>query len=376
MLLSFDMPATVKKYPFYLKMTIVLAGLILTVYILRVLGGVLIPLAFAMLAAVLLNPVFKWVCRPSMPRALSVLITVLLGMVCFAAIFFLLWKEVAQFGEALPLFKVKVNSLTESVEYWINQQFGVTPVKQVAYVKNVLSGAQASIGSALGTVLGLLSLVLLIPTYVFMLLYYKTLILNFIYEVFAEEHYKRVAEVLSQTKAAIQSYVVGLLVEMLIVAIMNILALLLLGVKYAILIGTLGAVINLLPIVGGIISILLPVMVVTVTRDGFSTQLAVILSYLAIQFIDNHIIFPRFVSVKVQINALISLIAVFLGDALWGIPGMFLSLPLIAVVKIICDRIDELKPWGKLLGDNVPTMHIGQRWSRRRKNAVLETQTA
>jgi len=93
-------------------------------------------------------------------------------------------------------------------------------------------------------------------------------------------------------------------------------------------------------------------------------------------FSDNHIIFPRFVSVKVQINALISLIAVFLGDALWGIPGMFLSLPLIAVVKIICDRVDELKPWGKVLGDSVPTRHIGQLWSRRHKKAVLETDKA
>jgi predicted PurR-regulated permease PerM len=73
----------------------------------------------------------------------------------------------------------------------------------------------------------------------------------------------------------------------------------------------------------------------------------------------------------VQINALISLVAVFLGEALWGIPGMFLSIPLIAVVKIICDRIEELRPWGKLLGDSVPTKHIGQLWGRKRRKAVL-----
>jgi predicted PurR-regulated permease PerM len=93
-----------------------------------------------------------------------------------------------------------------------------------------------------------------------------------------------------------------------------------------------------------------------------------------IQFIDNHIIFPRFALVKVQINALISLISVFLGGALWGIAGMVLSLPLIAVVKIICDRIEELKPWGKLPGDPVPTKLIGQLWGRMRRKAVLEEQ--
>src|ERR1700744_105071 len=228
------MPAVIKKFPFYLKVTVILFGLILTVYILSALGGILIPLAFAMLAAILLNPVFNFICRPQIPRAVSVLLTVLFGMACFAAIFFVLWKELAQFGESLPLLKTRMNSLVGSTEGWISQTFGVSADKQVAYVKNAFAGAQTSIGSALGTVFGLLSLVLLIPTYVFMMLYYKTLILNFIYEIFAEVNYKQVGAVLAQTKTAIQSYVVGLLVEMLIVGLMNIAALLLLGVKYAV----------------------------------------------------------------------------------------------------------------------------------------------
>ena len=113
----------------------------------------------------------------------------------------------------------------------------------------------------------------------------------------------------------------------------------------------------------------LPVLIATVTRDGYSTQLGIIASYLVIQFIDNNIIFPRFVSVKVQINALISIVIVLLGNALWGISGMFLSVPVVAVLKIIFDRIDGLRPWGKLLGDNVPTRYLGQ---RRAKKSVAE----
>lgn len=366
------MPANIKKYPFYMKVTVILFGLILAVYILKALDGILIPLACAALLASLLNPVFNWLCRPALPRAVSVLITVLIGVIVVGSIAYLIGSQVVQFGDSFPVLKSKINLLTSELEQWIYQHFGLTTDKQVKFIKNALDSGQPKLGSTIGTFFDTVSLVLLIPTYVFMLLYYKTLLLNFIYEVFAEEHFVEVAEVLRQTKNAIQSYMVGLLVEMVIISVMNSAALLLLGVKYAILIGVIGAILNMLPVVGGIIAIALPVLIATITTNGFSTQIGVIISYLVIQFIDNNIIFPRFVSVRVQINAFISLVAVFLGNALWGIPGMFLSLPLIAVVKIICDRIDDLQPWGKLLGDTVPTKHMGQLWSRRRRKAVLE----
>lgn len=366
------MATSVRKYPFYLKATVIIFGLILTVYVLKALSGILIPVACAILFSALLNPLFNRVCRPGLHRAISVTITVLIGVLIVSAIVYLVWTQIAQFSSTFPIFKARINVLVQELEKWIYLRFGVTTDKQVAFIKNALDSGPSALGSTIGTFFTTITLVLLIPTYVFMILYYKTLLLNFIYEVFAEEHFKSVGEVLDQTKNAIQSYMVGLLVEMVIVSAMNSVALLLLGVKYAILIGVIGGVLNMLPVVGGIVAIALPVLIATVTSDGFSTQFGVIIAYLVIQFIDNHIIFPRFVSVKVQINALISLIAVFLGNALWGIAGMFLSLPLIAVVKIICDRIEELKPWGKLLGDSVPTKHIGQLWRRKRREAVLE----
>jgi len=362
----------IRKYPFYLKATVIIFGLVLTVYVLKVLSGILIPVACAILFAALLNPLFNRICRPSLPRAVSVLITVLIGMIIVGSIIYLLWTQIAQFSSTFPVFKTKINLLIQELEKWISLHFGISTEKQVSFIKNALDSGQSALGSTIGTFLTTLSLVFLIPTYVFMLLYYKTLLLNFIYEIFAEENFKRVGEVLSQTKNSIQSYMIGLLIEMVIVSVLNSAALLILGVKYPLLIGVIGGFLNMLPVVGGIVAIALPVLIATVTSDGFSTQFGVIIAYLVIQFIDNHIIFPRFVSVKVQINALISLIAVFLGNALWGIAGMFLSLPLIAVVKIICDHIDELHPWGKLLGDSVPTKHLGQLWGRKQRKAVLE----
>ncbi|MEO7044928.1 MAG: AI-2E family transporter, partial [Ferruginibacter sp.] len=206
------------------------------------------------------------------------------------------------------------------------------------------------------------------------LLFYKNLILNFLHEVFAEENSDKVSEVLGETKSAIQSYMVGLLLEALVVAVMNVVALLLLGVQYAILLGVIGALLNMLPYIGGIVAIALPIIIATVTKEGFTTQLLIIGAYTVIQFIDNQFLVPLLVSSRVKINAFFSIVIVLLGGALWGVSGMFLSIPFLAILKIIFDRLPEMKPWGKLLGDEVPTRHKGQIWSKRRskKDAAAE----
>lgn len=360
----------IKQYPFYLKSTVILFGLILMVYILNGLADILIPVAFAALLTILLNPLCNRFLRLKFPKPLAILLTLLIATVTLSLIFYFLSAQLYQFGQSFPIFKTKMTQLIEQVEHWINFSFGISTERQVQFLKDALNSSQAMVGRTLGTVLGTLSLIFLIPVYVFMLLFYKPLILNFLYEVFSEKHSTRVSEILKETKTAIQSYIVGLLIEMVIVASLNSAALLLLGVKYAILLGLLGAIINMLPLIGGIIAILLPVLIATVTKEGYSTQLGVIATYLIIQFIDNNLIFPRFVSIKVKVNALISIIVVLLGNALWGIPGMFLSLPFTAVMKIIFDRIDELKPWGKLLGHDVPERHMGQIWGKRRKKKM------
>jgi predicted PurR-regulated permease PerM len=80
----------------------------------------------------------------------------------------------------------------------------------------------------------------------------------------------------------------------------------------------------------------------------------VLLLYLFIQFIDNNYIVPAVVASRVKINALVSVIVVLIGGALWGVSGMFLSIPLTAILKVVFDHIESLKPWGFLLGNMTP----------------------
>lgn len=356
----------VKQYPFYIKATVILFGIILLVYVLFNLQDIMIPLAFAMIFAILLNPVHTWFQKHKVPKVLSIIITILLAFILFGAIMYFLSSQIARFSDTLPLLKQKFGALTTQFGKWAQVRFGITIQKQVQLMNTALNSSTALLGSTVSTALGTLGIILLLPVYIFLFLFYKPLILNFLFEVFAEENMKRVSDILNETKSAIQSYMVGLLIEALIVAILNSTALLLLGVKYAILLGVIGALLNMIPYIGGVIAIALPVLIATVTKDGYNTQLGILIAYIIIQFIDNNILVPRIVSSKVQINALVSIITVLLGAALWGVPGMFLSIPFIAIIKIIFDRIPDLKPWGKLLGDTIPTRHKGEIWNLRR----------
>ncbi|RZM30232.1 MAG: AI-2E family transporter [Pedobacter sp.] len=360
-----------KEYPFYIKAPVIMLGLVIATFILSTLRDILVPLAFSTLIAILLNPMVVMLERRKIPKIIAIIIAMLIALGFVSALAYFLSSQIAHFFDNVDAMKQKLAELFVIVEHWLEQTFGIAANKQAQMVKQATNGSTAMIGQTVSGALGMLGIFFLLPVYTFLIMLYKTLILNFLYEVFSEENKEKVGEILSETKTAIQSYIIGLLVETGIVAVMNSCALLALGVPNAILIGVIGAILNLLPYIGGIVAIALPVLMATLTSDGFTTQLLIIAAYAFIQFVDNNILVPRIVSSKVQINALISIVIVLLGGTLWGIPGMFLSIPFIAVLKIVFDRIEGLKPWGKLLGDNIPTEHMGQIKRFRRKKVVV-----
>jgi predicted PurR-regulated permease PerM len=367
-----------KKYPFYFRSTVTLFGIVIFVYVLYILQSILIPLAFSLMIAILLNPFVNKLRQKKIPKVPAILIALLLTILFVAGLMVFISSQIMKFSDNMTILEQKFSELFRHLQFWLQDNYSLSMNKQKQLLSEAGNSLKPLIGQTLGTVIGTVSVIILLPIYIFLMLFYKTLILNFLYEVFAEKNSVQVGVVLKQTKSAIQSYMIGLLLEAIIVAALNSTALLLLGVQYAILLGVIGAILNVLPYIGGIIAIALPLLIATVTKDGYTTQVGIIIAYLLIQFIDNNFLVPRIVSSKVKINALVSLVIVLLGGAVWGFAGMFLSIPFIAVLKIIFDRVPELKPWGKLLGDEVPVYHKGQLWGRRhnRKKSLSEKITS
>ncbi len=334
-----------------------LTGIFIFFYILYLGQSILLPIIYALILAILLNPLTNFFCRRGFNQPLAITAAILIGLATLSLVLYFFITQAAHFGSSLPLLEDKLNQLVASTASWVSKTFKVAPDKITAWIAKTKADGVSDFGSiaetTLVTITGLLTLLVLLPVYIFMLLYYKPLLLEFVARLFPKETHTTVAEVLMKTTRLIQAYLFGLLVEAGIVATLNTIALFALGVPYAFLLGTLGAIINIIPFIGGLISIALPV-IVSLATGSPSTALWVVVIYLIIQFTDNHYLVPKIVASKVRINALVSLIVVFIGGALWGIPGMFLAIPLTAILKVIFDRVEGLGALGFLLGDTMP----------------------
>jgi len=260
------------------------------------------------------------------------------------------------FGEMLPQLEEKINTLFTDIIQWVSQTFNLRTTKINAWIDQMkstaLNSAKSLIGPTILSMGGMIAVFLLLPVYIFLILWYKQLFLEFISKLFLAEKHNTIAEILMESKLLIQNYLIGLLAETGIVAVLNTLGLIILGVEYAVLLGVISAVLNIIPYIGGIVATALTIIIVLATKSSIYA-LWVLILYGTVQFIDNNILMPKIVASRIKINEFISIVAVLLGSALWGIPGMFLSLPLIAILKVIFDRVEPLKPFGLLLGNTM-----------------------
>jgi predicted PurR-regulated permease PerM len=273
------------------------------------------------------------------------------------SVLYVLSSQLSMFSETYPQLKEKFNATNKEFVHWVSREFNIREKAINVWSKETQTEAidDFALGESLTQVGEVFMVLLLLPVYLFLILYYKNLLLEFVQRLFRTEHHEVLNKILASTKNIIQTYLVGLFFELIIVAFLNSVGLLMLGIEYAIILGIMGAILNLIPYIGGIIAIALPMIIAFVTKDTLTYPILVFCVYLLIQFIDNNFIIPKIVASRVRINALISVIVVLIGGAIWGVSGMFLSIPLIAIIKVICDHVEPLKPWGFLLGDMVPT---------------------
>lgn len=347
------------KLPFYARATLFLLGFFALVAMLYIARGIVVPIIFALIIAILLQPVVDLFVRIKINRLLSIALTLLLTLIVIAGFGALLFSQASRFSESWPLLVDRFTLILNDSITWASGYFDIKPQKIHEWVLKtkgeIINTSSAAIGQTLVSVGSTLVIIFLVPVYVFMILYYQPLLLDFIKRLFAESHQSQVSEVVSQSKTVIQHYLVGLVIEVVIVAVLDTSALLILGIDYAILLGIIGALLNMIPYIGGLVAVALPMMIAVATKSSAWYALYVLMAYYFIQLVDNNYIVPIIVSSKVKINALFSIIVVIAGNALWGIPGMFLSIPLLAIIKLIFDHIEPLKPWGFLLGDTMPT---------------------
>ncbi|MEC5144087.1 AI-2E family transporter [Chitinophaga sp. 180180018-2] len=342
------------KLPFSARLTFTLMSIILVIYVAHMGSNIIIPMMFAMLIAIMLLPVVHLLEKWRLPRSLAAVISVLLFVIFILLIILLLGKQMEAFVSDFPQLQQKLTTLISTTQDWINEKFHINSNDQLNYVQKALMGTLGTATTVISqTFLSLSSLLIFIVfvfLYAFFILYYRRLLVKFLVSNFQEEHRAKILNVIGSTRSIIKSYVGGLMIEMVIVAILNTVLFLILGIKYAILLGVMAAIFNIIPYVGILSAAILIIMVTLATGTPFQAVQAGIALFL-VHILDSNVLFPSIVGSKVKINALVTIIGVVLGNMLWGIPGMFLAIPTIAIIKIVCENIEQMNPWAILLGD-------------------------
>jgi predicted PurR-regulated permease PerM len=352
------MNSSFASIPFYIKFSIIFVGISAFGFVIYEAQGILIPLSFAFFFTALLEPIVDLLRRINVPRTLAIAIATLVAYLAIIGVMYFLLMELSTFQESLPQFKQKLDAIIAEIKTWVSIQFHVSPAVIDAYVENLTQKFTNEMGAGLGnkvvTGVSLIFVWLLIPVYIFLFLYYQPLIFAFIQRATESKNLSKIGETMVEINKMVQFYLRGLVLEALIIAGLNSIALLILGVDYAILLGVTGAIVNVIPYVGGFISIAMPMFVAFVSQNSFQVPLLVLLLLSFIQFLDNHFIVPFIVASRVRINAFIGLIAILSCGELFGISGMLLAIIYMAILKIIFDKIDSLNHYGILLGTYVP----------------------
>lgn len=346
-----DLPLTVRR-------SIELLGIFLLGTLLVLGKGIIMPVLTAFFVSIMLLPVYRFLRRRKFPEILAILLPILLVAVFLGIIIWFFSAQVSMLVADFPTIQKNVSIHLTSLSNWINQKTDFSTQEQVKFLKEqsakMLANAGAMASGAAGSLGSVFIFMGLMPIYIYLFLFYKNLLLRFVFIWFETSQHKKVEEVMKETEVIIKSYLIGLLIQIAYITILLGGILMLIGIKHALLIGVIFAILNLIPYVGALIGNLIGVLL-TLTSSQEIAPIFIVLGVIAfVQFLDNNILMPRIVGSKVRINAFAAILGVFIGGSLVGVSGMFLALPMIAVFKIIFDRAEMFKPWGVLLGDERP----------------------
>ena len=299
-------------------------------------------------------PVSRWLRKKGFSNALAILTCVLGFVAILAGIVWLITWQVTDLASDLGNIEQKLNKMIADVKQFINNHFGISPKKQDELLKsNQQEGSMSSYVSGIGS--GMMSFFvdfILVLVYIFLFMYYRSHIKKFILQLIPAKEKRNTEEIISGIEKVSQQYLTGLGLMIVGLWIMYSIGFSIVGVKFAVFFAILCGLLEIVPFVGNLTGNLLTVLMVVVQGGSTNMIIGVLITYAVVQFLQTYILEPLVVGAEVNINPLFTIIVLVAGELVWGIPGMVLAIPLLGIVKIICDHIEPLKPYGFLIGQD------------------------
>lgn len=316
----------------------------------------LIPIAFGSLLAMLLAPLTRMFERWRFPRVLASVVSVLLTVSIIVTIFSILINQLILLGRDLGSLEDRFPTLLENIYGYISDTFELTKEQQETYLNNQLRIAAGGITNFATLILrslgGYLVNFMIVVTYAILLLLYRSRLKNFVIKLVriqGKGGVRDATHIVEKTSKVASSYIAGIFIVVLILSFVNTLALYFIGVKHALFFGLLAGLLNLIPYVGSVMGSVFPVIYALLTHDTASAAFITGIYFFIIQNVESYVLTPNIAGAKVDLSPLATIFALLLGGFIWGIAGMVVFVPILGILKVIFDNVEELNPYGYLI---------------------------
>ncbi len=329
----------------------------LTIFFLIAARFILVPLVFAILFAFMLLPTCNYFEDRLKNSTVAILISYLVFFIPVVTLGYFLIRFVISIVNELPSVQDKVGIGISSLVEWAQDHLDMGRQGTRAWINEQISHGLDQFGDIMLNSLTssgyVITSIILVFIYTFLLLLYRVAIKQFFLVQFPPGRQEKARDLLYRTQFIVKKYFVGLLSVMAILGLLNSVGLWLIGVDYPFFFGFLAALLSIIPYVGTTLGGTIPFIYSLATAPSLFQPAMVVVLYTSVQFLEGNLITPKVVGSSVKINPLVAIIALLVGGAIWGIAGLILALPLVAILRIVFLQIDALKPVGLLLSSEL-----------------------
>lgn len=339
-----------QKAPSLQKMVYVVFFLFLIIASLYFAKPFLVPICFGGLLAMLFLPSSIWLQQKGFPKSLAIISCIIFLLAIIAGLVWLITWQVTDLTGDINSIEKKVNQMIYQLKQFINQKFGISPKQQEDLINNNSQGEKSIVASIGSGMMGFVIDFILVMVYIFLFMYYRSHLKKFILQLIPANEKQNAEEILAGIKKVSHQYLTGLGLMIIGLWIMYSIGFSIVGVQYAVFFAILCGLLEIIPFVGNLTGSLLAVLMVIIQGGSTAMIIGVLITYAVVQFFQTYVLEPLVVGSEVNINPLFTILALVAGELIWGIPGMILAIPLLGIVKIICDHIKGLQPYGFLIG--------------------------
>ncbi len=333
----------------------------LSYFILTEFRNYLAPLTLGILFAYLLFPLANFFEKHGLARILANILAIIIGLSVIYGIGFFIYKQFGLFIDDLPSLRAQASQNLQTIIASIENTFGVTAgdLKHEAnrIILGFLKNPDEGIKSALGPTFFTLFTVLIMPVYIFFLLFYRNKFKEFLLMLVPYNKHALANRIINEINTLAVRYVTGMFIVVSILVVLNVSGFYIIGLQHALLLGIIAAIMNFIPYYGTIIGYIFPLLMSIFVMNSPIFAILVIIQFIIVQFTENNILTPNIVGAHVNLNPFMIILSITLGAFVWGLPGMIIAVPFAAMLRVIGENIDELKPLGFLLGQSGTEEH-------------------